>query len=64
MSITQHKIIEDAQQLSPQERISLAEALIKSANTPDAEISRSLIEEIEKSIKSINVSERLSVYGL
>ena len=64
MSITQHKIIEDAQHLSPQERISVAEALIKSANIPDAEISRSLIEEVEKSIKNINVSERLSVYGL
>ena len=64
MSVTLHKIIEEAQQLSPQERINVADALIKSAQTPDTEISKSLIEEIEKSIKSFHTSERLSVYGL
>jgi len=64
MSITPTKIVEDAIQLTPQERISIADALIKSIATPDTEISLSLIKEVEKSIKCINASERLSVYGL
>jgi dephospho-CoA kinase len=64
MSITPTKIVEDAIQLTPQERISIADALIQSINTPEAEISPSLLEAVEKSIKSIQASERLSVYGL
>ena len=64
MSITPTKIVEDAIQLTPQERISIADALLQSINTPEAQISPSLLESVEKSIKSIHVSERLSVYGL
>jgi len=63
MSITPTKIVEDAIQLTPQERISIADALLQSINTPEA-INPSLLESVEKSIKSIHVSERLSVYGL
>ncbi len=64
MSITPTKIVEDAIQLSPQERITIADALIKSIAVADTNISSSLIEEVEKSIRSIHTSERLSVYGL
>jgi len=64
MSITPTKIVEDAIQLTPQERISIADALLQSINTPEAQINPSLLESVEKSIKSIHVSERLSVYGL
>jgi len=64
MSITPTKIVEDAIQLTPQERISIADALIKSITVPDTNINQSLIAEVEKSIKNIYTSERLSVYGL
>jgi len=64
MSITPTKIVEDAIQLTPQERISIADALLQSINTPETEINPSLLEAVERSIKNIHVSERLSVYGL
>jgi len=64
MSTTISKIIEDAQQLSPKERVHIADALIKSLQTPEAEIEKQWIDEVSKTLKKLEDKQRRSVYGI
>jgi len=65
MSITQHKILEEAKALSAQERAKIATTLLKSLEDQNDEQSLSLIEELEKEIQTLTFSQRFSsVYGL
>ncbi len=64
MSTTLSKIIEDAQQLSPKERVHVADALIKSLQTPEAEIEQQWIHEVSKTLKKLEDKQRRSVYGI
>ncbi len=60
MSNTQLKIIEEAIQLTPQERADIADALLKSLDQPDSEIDKAWAEEAERRINTLDTTKTLS----
>ena len=63
MSTLQNQIIENAIELTPQERMRIAQALINSLHTSEASVEKEWIKEVEKTLQAIE-TPRLSVYGL
>ena len=64
MAITSLKLIEEAQNLSPNERALVADALIRSLYKSDVAMEQKWIEEVAKSLQSLKIHERTSVYGI
>jgi len=64
MATTPLKIIEEAKQLSPDERASVADALIKSLQKQDVAVEQKWIEEVSKTLQSLEINKRTSVYGI
>ncbi len=70
MSNTQLKILEEAIQLTPNERADLADALLRSLDNPDNTVDQAWIQEAErrvhelKSTTTLSSAEVFSKYGL
>ena len=60
MSNAQLKIIEEAIQLTPQERADIADALLKSLDKPDSEIDKVWAKEAERRIDTLETTTTLS----
>ena len=63
MSTQHNAIIQNAIELAPQERLLIAQELIKSLHASDTQVEKQWIKEVEETLKAIE-TPRLSVYGI